>query len=78
MKGEGTLPAPESTHAITAAIDEANKRKKTGEKKVILFGLSGTGFFDMTAYTSYNNKTMTDQVPSDADLERGFSSIPVI
>ncbi|MCL2763643.1 MAG: TrpB-like pyridoxal phosphate-dependent enzyme [Treponema sp.] len=78
MKGEGILPAPESSHAIKAAIDEALECKKTGEKKVILFGLSGTGFFDMTAYTSYNNKTMSDQIPSDADLERGFASIPNI
>jgi len=78
MKTEGILPAPESSHAIKAAIDEANECKKTGKKKVILFGLSGTGYFDMTAYTSYNNKTMSDQVPSDADLERGFASIPAI
>ena len=78
MKVEGILPAPESSHAIKAAIDEALVCKKKGEKKVILFGLSGTGFFDMTAYTSFNNKTMSDQIPSDADLERGFASIPNI
>jgi tryptophan synthase beta chain len=78
MKTEGILPAPESSHAIKAAIDEALECKKTGEKKVILFGLSGTGFFDMTAYQSYNNKTMSDQTPTDADLERGFASIPGI
>jgi len=78
MKVEGILPAPESSHAIKVAIDEALECKKTGEKKVILFGLSGTGFFDMTAYQSYNNKTMNDQIPSDADLERGFASIPNI
>ena len=78
MKTEGILPAPESSHAIKAAIDEANVCKKTGQKKVILFGLSGTGFFDMTAFQSYNEKTMTDQIPSDADLERGFSTIPNI
>jgi tryptophan synthase beta chain len=78
MKVEGILPAPESSHAIKAAIDEALECKKTGEKKVIVFGLSGTGFFDMTAYTSYNNKTMEDRIPSDAELERGFSSIPQI
>jgi len=52
--------------------------EKSGKKKIILFGLSGTGFFDMTAYQSYNNKTMNDQVPSDSDLERGFASIPNI
>jgi len=78
MKCEGILPAPESSHAIKAAIDEALECKKTGEKKVILFGLSGTGFFDMTAYSSYNNKTMNDHIPSDADLDKGFSSIPNI
>jgi len=78
MKVEGILPAPESSHAIKAAIDEALECKKTGEKKVIVFGLSGTGFFDMTAYTAYNNKTMEDHIPSDADLERGFASIPQI
>jgi len=78
MKSEGILPAPESSHAIKAAIDEALECKKSGKKKVILFGLSGTGFFDMTAYQSYNNKTMNDQVPSDSDLERGFASIPNI
>ncbi|MDR0463480.1 MAG: TrpB-like pyridoxal phosphate-dependent enzyme [Treponema sp.] len=78
MKVEGVLPAPESSHAIKAAIDEALVCKKKGEKKVILFGLSGTGFFDMTAYASYNNKTMSDHIPSDTDLERGFASIPDI
>jgi tryptophan synthase beta chain len=78
MKAEGILPAPESSHAIKAAIDEALECKKTGEKKIILFGLSGTGYFDMTAYMSYKNKTMTDQIPSDEDLEKGFASIPQI
>jgi tryptophan synthase beta chain len=78
MKTEGILPAPESSHAIKAAIDEAVECKKTGEKKVILFGLSGTGFFDMTAYTAYNNKTMDDRIPDDASLERGFETIPDI
>jgi tryptophan synthase beta chain len=78
MKAEGILPAPESSHAIKAAIDEALECKKTGEKKVILFGLSGTGFFDMTAYMAYNNKTLSDQIPSEQDLERGFASIPKI
>jgi tryptophan synthase beta chain len=75
MKVEGILPAPESSHAIKAAIDEALECKKTGQKKVILFGLSGTGFFDMTAYQAYNNKTMNDQIPSDDDLKQGFASI---
>jgi tryptophan synthase beta chain len=78
MKTEGILPAPESSHAIKAAIDEALECKKTGEKKVILFGLSGTGYFDMTAYMAYNNKTMNDYVPSDDDLAKGFATIPAI
>jgi tryptophan synthase beta chain len=78
MKVEGILPAPESSHAIKAAIDEALECKRTGEKKVILFGLSGTGYFDMTAYMAYNNKTMSDYIPTDEDLQRGFASIPDI
>ena len=78
MKTEGVLPAPESSHAIKAAIDEALECKKTGEKKVILFGLSGTGYFDMTAYIAYNNKTMSDHIPTDAELEKGFATIPDI
>jgi tryptophan synthase beta chain len=78
MKTEGILPAPESSHAIKAVIDEALACKKTGEKKVILFGLSGTGYFDMTAYMAYNNKTMNDYIPTDEDLNRGFASIPDI
>jgi tryptophan synthase beta chain len=78
MKVEGILPAPESAHAIKAAMDEAIECKKTGEKKVILFGLTGTGYFDLSAYTAYNNKTLSDQIPSDADLERGFATIPDI
>ena len=78
MKVEGILPAPESSHAIKAAMDEALECKKAKEKKVILFGLSGTGYFDLSAYTQYNNKTMTDQIPTDADLEKGFASIPDI
>jgi tryptophan synthase beta chain len=78
MKVEGILPAPESSHAIKVAIDEALECKKTGEKKVILFGLSGTGFFDMTAFQAYHNKTMSDSIPTDEDLARGFASIPAI
>ncbi|MDR1933630.1 MAG: TrpB-like pyridoxal phosphate-dependent enzyme [Spirochaetales bacterium] len=77
-KLEGILPAPESSHAILAAIDEALECKRTGEKKTILFGLTGTGYFDMTAYMAYNEKTMTDHVPSDEELEKGFASIPDI
>ena len=78
LKVEGILPAPESSHAIKAAIDEALECKKTGEKKVILFGLSGTGFFDMTAYMAYNNKSMNDYVPSGEEIERSLRSLPDI
>ncbi len=73
---EGTLPAPESSHAIRTAIDEALKCKETGEEKTILFGLTGTGYFDMAAYMAYNAGTMQDYVPTDADLEKGFATIP--
>ena len=75
-KVEGTLPAPESSHAIRAAIDEALKCKETGEEKTILFGLTGTGYFDMAAYMAYNDGTMSDYIPTDEDLKRGFEGIP--
>lgn len=75
---EGILPAPESSHAIKVAIDEALKCKETGEEKTILFGLTGTGYFDMYAYESFNNGTMTDYVPTDADLEKGFATLPKV
>ena len=75
---EGILPAPESSHAIRVAIDEALKCKETGEKKKILFGLTGTGYFDMTAYKQYNDGTMSDRIPTDEDLAQGFASIPDI
>ena len=75
---EGILPAPESSHAIRAAIDEALKCRETGEKKNILFGLTGTGYFDMTAYQRFNDGEMDDYVPTDADLERGFAGLPDI
>ena len=75
---EGILPAPESSHAIRAAIDEALKCKETGEEKTIIFGLTGTGYFDLKAYESYNNGTMTDYIPSDEDLAKGFAGIPDI
>ncbi|MDR0402520.1 MAG: TrpB-like pyridoxal phosphate-dependent enzyme [Treponema sp.] len=78
MKVEGILPAPESSHAIKAAIDEALQCKKTGEKKVILFGLTGTGYFDLSAYMSYNAGTLSDRVPTDEELEKGFATIPDI
>ena len=73
---EGTLPAPESSHAIRAAIDEAIKCRESGERKDILFGLTGTGYFDMTAYSAYMAGTMSDYIPTDEDLQRGFDSLP--
>ena len=75
-KAEGILPAPESSHAIKAAIEEALKCKETGEEKNILFGLSGTGYFDLVAYQQFNDGTMTDYIPTDKDLEAGFAFIP--
>ena len=75
---EGILPAPESSHAIRVAIDEALKCKETGEKKTIIMGLSGTGYFDLTAYMSYRDGSMTDYIPSDADLQKGFDSLPKV
>lgn len=77
-KAEGTLPAPESSHAIKVAIDEAIKCRETGEEKTILFGLTGTGYFDLAGYARYNNGELTDSVPTDADLEVGFKGLPVI
>ena len=73
---EGILPAPESSHAIRVAIDEALKCKETGEEKTILFGLTGTGYFDMVAYEKYNNGTMSDYIPTDEDLQKSFAQIP--
>lgn len=73
---EGILPAPESSHAIKAAIDEAKKCTETGEAKTILFGLTGTGYFDMKAYESYNDGKMQDYIPTDADLKKGIDGIP--
>ena len=77
-RAEGILPAPESSHAIKAAIDEALKCKETGEEKTILFGLTGTGYFDMTAYDSFNSGKMEDYVPSDEELEKSFAKFPHI
>lgn len=73
---EGILPAPESAHAIRAAIDQAMECKKTGEEKTIVFGLTGTGYFDMVAYEKFHNGEMSDYVPTDADLQPGFDSLP--
>ena len=75
---EGILPAPESSHAIRVAIDEALKCKETGEEKTIVFGLTGTGYFDMVAYEKFNNGEMTDYIPTDEDLKPGFDSLPKI
>ena len=73
---EGILPAPESSHAIRVAIDEALKCRETGEEKTILFGLTGTGYFDMVAYEKFHNGEMTDSIPTDAELQKGFDGIP--
>ena len=73
---EGILPAPESSHAIRVAIDEALKCKETGEEKTILFGLTGTGYFDMVAYQKFNDGEMSDYIPTDAELQVGFDGIP--
>lgn len=77
-KHETILPAPESAHAIRAAMDEALRCKETGEAKTILFGLTGTGYFDMTAYTSFLEGKMNDYIPTDEDLQRGFDSLPQV
>ena len=75
---EGILPAPESSHAIKIAIDEALKCKETGEKKVILFGLTGTGYFDLAAYKEFNDKTMIDVIPTDADIQKSLEMLPKV
>ena len=77
-KHEAILPAPESSHAIRIAIDEALKCKESGQAKTILFGLSGHGNFDLASYTNYLEGNIVDCVPSDEDLERGFASLPRI
>lgn len=75
---EGILPAPESSHAIRVAIDEALRCKETGEEKTILFGLTGTGYFDMFAYERFHNGEMTDTIPTDAELEASFARLPKV
>ena len=75
---EGTLPAPESSHAIRVAIDEALKCKETGEEKTIVFGLTGTGYFDLKAYESFNDGTMTDVIPSDEDIAASLARLPEV
>jgi tryptophan synthase beta chain len=75
---EGILPAPESAHAIKAAIDEAMKCKETGEEKTIVFGLTGTGYFDMVAYEKFHDGKMDDYIPTDAELEASFATLPKV
>jgi len=77
-KLETILPAPESAHAILVAMNEAKKCAETGEEKVILFGLTGTGYFDMTAYEAHMNGEMVNHIPTDEELEVGFATIPAI
>ena len=75
---EGILPAPESAHAIKVAIDEARKCIETGEEKTIVFGLTGTGYFDMTAYEKYHDGVMTDEIPTDEDIAAGLARLPFV
>ena len=75
---EGILPAPESSHAIKVAIDEALKCKETGEEKTILFGLTGTGYFDLYAYEKSLAGTLTDASPTDGDLAKSEGAIPTV
>lgn len=77
-KKETILPAPESAHAIYGAIQEALRCKESGESKTILFGLTGTGYFDMTAYNSYITGCMNDYIPTDEDLQKGFDGLPKV
>ncbi|NLG24947.1 MAG: pyridoxal-phosphate dependent enzyme, partial [Clostridiales bacterium] len=77
-KCETILPAPESAHAIRAAIDEALLCRESGERKTILFGLTGTGYFDMSAYSAYAEGRMGDHVPTDEELQPGFDSLPTV
>ena len=77
-RSEGILPAPESSHAIRAAMDEALRCRETGEEKNILFGLTGTGYFDLVAYQKFNDGQMTDYIPTDADLAVGFAGLPKV
>ena len=75
---EGILPAPESSHAIKAAIDEAIRCRETGEAKTILFGLTGTGYFDMYAFEKFHDGVMDDYIPTDAELEASFATLPAV
>jgi tryptophan synthase beta chain len=73
---EGILPAPESSHAIKIALDEAMKCKETGEEKTIVFGLTGTGYFDMYAYQRFHDGEMTNSVPTDAEIQESLAKLP--
>jgi tryptophan synthase beta chain len=75
---EGILPAPESSHAIRAAIDEALKCKETGEEKTIVFGLTGTGYFDMYAYEAFHDGKMTNYIPSDEEIAASLAKLPQV
>ena len=75
---EGILPAPESSHAIRAAIDEAMKCKETGEEKNIVFGLTGTGYFDMYAYESFHDGKMQNYIPTDAEIQESLKKLPKV
>jgi tryptophan synthase beta chain len=75
---EGILPAPESSHAIRVAIDEALKCKETGEAKNILFGLTGTGYFDLVAYEKFHNGEMSDYIPTDEELAQSINKLPKV
>ena len=75
---EGILPAPESSHAIKVAIDEALKCKETGEAKNIVFGLTGTGYFDMYAYQKFNDGVMSDYIPTDEEIAKSLEKVPKI
>ena len=75
---EGILPAPESSHAIRVAIDEALKCKETGEEKTILFGLTGTGYFDMYAYEAFNDGKMSDYIPTDEEIAASVAKMPKV
>ncbi len=77
-RSEGILPAPESSHAICIAIDEALKCKETGEEKAIVFGLTGTGYFDMVAYEKFNDGVMDDYIPTDEELRKSFAKLPKV
>jgi tryptophan synthase beta chain len=75
---EGILPAPESSHAIKVALDIAKQCKQTGEEKTIVFGLTGTGYFDMMSYEKYHNGVMIDTAPSEEDIERALAKLPKV